>query len=319
MNILLSGATGFIGNRVAEVLASDNALRLRGAVRREPADPIAGVEYVQIGDLGPDTAFARAVESIDVVIHAAARVHVTTDSATDPATAFRQVNVRGTINLAEQAARAGVKRFIFISSIKVNGEYTLPGKAFFADDAPAPIDAYGISKHEAEMGLSRVAAATGMEVVIIRPPLVYGPGVKANFLTMMNSINSGIPLPLAGIENKRSLVALDNLAHLIRISMSHPAAANQVFLVSDDDDLSTTELLRRIGKALNVRVRLVAVPRSLLRIAASLAGKEDQARRLLQSLQVDTGKAKRLLGWAPIVTVDEGLEAAARDLRKPVR
>lgn len=251
------------------------------------------------------------MKGVDVVIHCAARVHVMHDQAVDPLIEFRKVNLAGTLNLARQAAAAGVQRFVFISSIKVNGEGTAPGMPYHADDAVTPLDAYGISKHEAEQGLLALAAETGMEVVIIRPVLVYGPGVKANFLNMMSWLYKGIPLPFGAIYNKRSLVALDNLVDLIVTCIDHPAAANQVFLVSDGDDLSTTDLLRRMGRALGKPARLIPIPSKWLEFGARLLGKQALAQRLCGSLQVDISKTRELLGWTPPVSVDEGLRKTA--------
>lgn len=247
----------------------------------------------------------------DVVIHSAARVHVMDDQSADPLAEFRKINVDGTLNLARQAAASGVKRFIFISSIKVNGEGTAPSKPYTAFDTPAPQDPYGVSKMEAEQGLREIAQQTGMEVVVIRPVLVYGPGVKANFRSMMNWLNKGVPLPLGTIHNKRSLVSLDNLVDLIVTCIDHPAAANQTFLVSDGDDLSTTEMLRRMGEALGKRPRLVPVPAWCLETAAAVLGKRAVAQRLCGSLQVDISHTCDTLGWTPPVSVDEGFRAAA--------
>ena len=238
------------------------------------------------------------------------------DSAKGSLNEFRKVNVEGTLNLARQAADAQAKRFIFISSIKVNGESTDPGKPFTVEDQPNPMDPYGISKWETEVGLHQVAKETGLEVVVIRPPLVYGPGVRANFLRMMRWINSGAPLPLGAIHNKRSLVALDNLVDLIVTCIEHPAAANQTFLAGDGEDLSTTELLQRIGKALGKPARLIPFPASMLTFVASLLGKWDVAHRLCGSLQVDISKARTLLGWEPPVSLDEGLRKVAEDFKK---
>ena len=232
------------------------------------------------------------------------------DTDGDPLAAYRVVNTEGTINLARQAAAAGVRRFVFISSVKVNGEETSPGQPFTEEDEPAPLDPYGISKLEAEQGLRDLATATGMEVVIIRPPLVYGPGVKANFLTMMRWLNKGVPLPFGALDNRRSLVALDNLVDFIITCIDHPAAAKQTFLVADGEDLSTTELLRRVGRAMGKPVRLIPVPMGLLQAGARLLGKQEMARRLCGSLQVDITKARTLLGWKPPVAVDEGLRRA---------
>ena len=233
------------------------------------------------------------------------------DTAVDPLVDFRRINVDGTLNLARQATAAGVRRFIFISSVKVNGEATALDQPYFSDDVPAPVDAYGISKMEAEHGLRRISEETGMEVVIIRPPLVYGPGVKANFLSMMRWLWNGIPLPLGAIHNKRSLVALDNLLDLIVTCVDHPAAKNKTFLVSDGEDLSTSQLLRRMGNALHRPARLLPIPASLLQIGAALVGRPDVAKRLCGSLQVDISKTRQLLGWNPPIRVDEGLRQTA--------
>jgi UDP-glucose 4-epimerase len=232
------------------------------------------------------------------------------EATADPLEEFRRANVQGTLNLARQAAAAGVRRFVFVSSIKVNGEATQLGSPFKADDTPAPLDAYGVSKMEAEQGLREIARQTGMEVVIIRPPLVYGPGVKANFAVMMRWLKRGIPLPLGAIHNQRSLVALDNLVDLLVTCLTHPAAANQTFLVSDGDDVSTTELLRRMGQALGCPARLMPVQVSLLKLAAAMVCKRDVAQRLCGSLQVDIEKTRRVLGWTPPISLDEGLKKA---------
>jgi UDP-glucose 4-epimerase len=231
----------------------------------------------------------------------------------DPLAAFRRVNVRGTLRLAEQAAQCGVRRFIYLSSIKVNGEGTWPGRPYTADDQPAPLDPYGVSKLEAEHGLQVLAVKTGMEIVIIRPVLVYGPGVKANFRSMMAWLNRGVPLPLGAITNKRSLVALDNLVDLIMTCIHHPAAANQVFLVSDDEDLSTSELLRRMARALGRPARLLPLPMWILKGTAQLLGKRALSQRLCGSLQVDIDKTKSLLEWTPAISVDGALAKTAKD------
>ena len=237
--------------------------------------------------------------------------------AVDPLTVYRQVNVEGTAHLARQAAAAGVRRFVFVSSIKVNGEFTNMGKPFTADDGPAPEDPYGISKHEAEQLLRQIAAETGMEVVIIRPPLVYGPGVKANFMAMMRWLDRGVPLPLAAItENRRSLVALDNLVDLIVTCIEHPSAANQTFLVADGEDVSTAELLQRMARAMNRKARLLPVPVWMLEQAAVLLGKRDVARRLCGSLQLDTTHTRQRLGWVPPIDLDEGLRRAVQGLNR---
>ena len=299
-----------MGKAVCE-LAVRRGLVVKGALRTRGEVPGCIVSFV-VGDINDATDWGRALVDVNSVVHLAARVHVMHDTAADPLTAFRVVNVEGTLSLARQAAAAGVKRFVFISSVKVNGEATLPGQPFTADDVPAPLDAYGVSKMEAEQGLRELSAQTGMEVVIIRPPLVYGPGVKANFAAMMRWLRRGVPLPLGAIHNQRSLVALDNLVDLIVTCLTHPAAANQTFLVSDGEDVSTTELLRRMGRAMGHPAHLIPVPASLLKLAATMLGKQDVAQRLCGSLQVDIEKTRRLLGWTPPLSLDEGLRRAAR-------
>ncbi len=253
------------------------------------------------------TEWTRILDDVDVVIHLAARGHVMKEQLANPLDAYRETNVDGTLNLARQAAKSGVRRFIFVSSIKVNGEQTLLGKPFAADDIPAPEDAYGISKLEAEQGLLILSKETEMEVVIIRPPLVYGPEVKENFASMMKFVASGVPLPFGAIYNQRSLVAIDNLVSLIITCIDHPAAVNQVFLVSDGEDVSTSDLLRRLAKAAGVSSRLIPIPAGLLNMGLTMLGKKMIAQRLLGSLQVDISKTQEMLGWAPPVSVDEGL------------
>ena len=306
MRFLVTGATGFVGYAVSTELA-----QRKHDVRRA-ARNLAGSDggYFELGDIGPSTNWFGALEGVDAVVHLAARVHVMHDTEADPLTVFRAVNVEGTLNLARQAAAAGVRRFVFVSSIKVNGESTLPGQPFTADDKPAPLDAYSVSKMEAEQGLRQIAAQTGMAVVIIRPPLVYGPGVKANFAALMRAVQRGWPLPLGAVHNRRSLMALDNLVDFIVTCLSHPQAANQTFLMSDGQDLSTTELVRGMAQAVGVPARLLPVPVWALQAGASLLGKGDAVQRLCGNLQVDMSKARSLLGWVPPVSVEEGLRRA---------
>jgi nucleoside-diphosphate-sugar epimerase len=310
--VLVTGANGFVGSRLCRLLV-ERGYEVCAALRRScPHDDHAGQEQVIVGDVGSDTRWGQALHDVDCVVHLAARVHVMNEAVADPLAEFRRVNVEGTLNLARQAVSAGVKRFVFISSIKVNGESTSLNQPFTAEDTPAPVDPYGISKYETEEGLRSLATETGMEVVIIRPPLVYGPGVKANFLNMMQWLNRGIPLPLGAIHNKRSLIALDNFVDLIITCIEHPAAANQTFLAGDGEDLSTTELLQRMGRALGRHARLIPVPARLLEAAAVLVGRRALAQRLCGSLQVDISKVRDLLGWKPIVTIDEALEKTAK-------
>ena len=312
MRVLVTGASGFVGRAVLERLKHGGTHAIRAAVRRADIPRVAGVDYAVVGSLDRTTDWSAALVGCDVVIHAAARVHVMRDVAEDPLAEFRRTNVDGTLRLARQAIAAGVRRFVFVSSIKVNGEETAAGRPFDASDEPAPADAYGHSKLEAELGLRALLGDAGVAWVIVRPPLVYGPGVKANFLTLMRLLQRGLPLPFGGVLNQRSLVALDNLVSLLHECCVNPRAANEVFLAADGEDLSTPELMRRIGAALGRPARLFDVPTGVLLAAASLTGKRDVARRLLGNLQVSAAKARTVLGWSPVVTVDEGLEKAVR-------
>ena len=314
--ILVTGATGFVGSALVSRLAHEG-IEARASVRRDNASMPNGVHTVQVGDLTADADWSRALAGVGVIVHAAARVHVMDDTATNPLNEFRRINVQGTLNLARQAAAAGVRRFVFISSIKVNGEATKLGVPFSADNIPAPLDPYGVSKMEAEQGLRAMAAQTGMEVVIIRPPLVYGPGVKANFTALMRVVQRGWPLPLGAVHNQRSLVALDNLVDFIITCITHPQAANQTFLVSDGQDLSTSGLVRGLARAAGVSARLLPVPVWVLQTGASLLGKGDAVQRLCGNLQVDISKAHRILGWVPLVSVEEGLRQAVAGMQKP--
>lgn len=286
------------------------------AVRAVPPSGLpAGVTPVVVGDLAEAAMPWPGLDGASVVVHLAARAHVMHERLSNPLAEYRRVNVQGTENLARQAAQAGVRRFVFISSVKVNGEVTQPGKPFTPADAPAPQDDYGLSKHEAEQALWQVARDTGMEVVVIRPPLVYGPGVKGNFARMVQWVRKGMPLPLGAVRNRRSLVALDNLVDLIALCASparSPQAANQTFLVSDWDDVSTTELLRRVAHAYDVPARLLPVPAGLMRGAARLLGKTAVADRLFGYLQVDASHARDLLGWTPPVSMGQQLCEMAR-------
>lgn len=305
MNCLITGASGFVGRSLCAALSMrDLVVRTAMRTRQDQCDDFDGVF---VGSIDAETQWAEALRGIDVVVHLAARVHVMNDVSQNPLAEFRRINVGGTLNLARQAAVAGVKRFVFISSVKVNGERTEPGHAFTETDLPNPQDAYGHSKHEAEQGLRQIATEAGLEVVIIRPPLVYGSGVKANFAALMRAVQRGWPLPLGAVHNQRSLVALDNLVDFIITCITHPQAANQTFLVSDGQDLSTTELIRGMARAAGVSAHLLPVPVWFLQAGASLLGKGGAVQRLCGNLQVDISKARELLVWMPPVSVEEGL------------
>ena len=305
MNIVLTGATGFLGARVADQIDRQGGLNLTCLVRK--AVPAGRGRQVVIKGLDASSDWSAILKNQNVVIHAAARAHIMKEEVTDPLAEYRRVNVDGTLNLARYAVEAGVKRFVFISSIKVNGEQIAPGRPFTCDDTPTPKDPYAISKLEAEQGLQQIALETGMEVVIIRPPLVYGPGVKGNFASMIKLVEKGLPLPFGAIDNRRSLVGLDNLVDLIITCIDHPNAANQVFLVSDGEDLSTSGLLRRVAKAMGKPSRLIPVPAGLLQLGATVLGNKAVGQRLLGSLQVDISSTRERLDWTPPVSVDEGL------------
>jgi nucleoside-diphosphate-sugar epimerase len=317
-SLLLTGATGFVGQGILKQ-ALKQSLDV-SCVSRQKMRILNGsnglMQNILIQDLAPDTDWSMSLSGITTVLHCAARVHVMQETSADPLTLFRQVNVAATMNLARQAALAGVRQFIFISSVKVNGEQTTLGHPYTEESKPQPEDAYGISKYEAELALLELGRNTGMAITIIRPPLVYGPGVRANFLSLLQSVRRGLPLPLGRIHNKRSFVYLDNLVSLVLCCLDNPKASNQVFLASDGEDLSTTELLQACATALGVQSRLLPFPASLLSFAARLLGKKSMADRLCQSLQVDISKAKQVLNWTPPYTVAQGLLATVENLKQ---
>lgn len=305
--ILLTGATGFVGSAFLQHCLSQD-IPCIAAVRSPSKALPAQVPQAVVGDLSAQQDWSQALQGVEVVVHCAARAHVMQDTTQDPLAVYRAANTHATLNLARQAAQAGVKRLVFTSSIKVNGEWTEPGKPFTPDDSHIPTDPYGISKYEAEQGLKQIAQQTGLEVVIIRPPLIYGKGVKGNFASMVRWIQKGIPLPLGAVHNQRSLVALDNLVSFMQLCCVHPQAANQTFLIADGFDVSTTELLHKVAQSLGVSPRLIPVPVSWMRFVAEMLGKEAVANRLFGNLQVDASKATELLSWQPVVSMDEQLK-----------
>jgi len=313
--VLVTGSTGFIGRALLARLLLEN-FHICATVRNNTENFFnKSVRVINIGELTSSLDWHQALQGTNVVVHLASRVHIMSDQARDPLAEYRRINVDASLNLAHQAAEAGVKRFIYLSSIKVNGEFTQPGEVFAAEDIPSPQDAYGVSKHQAELGLRLIASKTGMEVVIIRPPLVYGPGVKANFFFMMCWLSRSIPLPLGAINNLRSLVALDNLVDLMVRCIDHPRAGNQTFLVSDGEDISTASLLYRMGDSLGKPARLISVPVSWLHIFGALFGRQAMVNRLCSSLQVDISNTRKLLDWSPPINVDEGLRRVAQDFK----
>ncbi|HDY8194806.1 TPA: SDR family oxidoreductase [Vibrio vulnificus] len=307
MNILLTGASGFIGSKLLEELPANNILSLgRDNPKGQPSEKFFKLE------IDNDTDYSVALSGVGVVVHLAARVHVMNDEVSNPLEEYREVNTRGTVNLARQAASAGVKRFVFVSSIKVNGEGTSQDRPFTSANLHAPEDDYGLSKSEAEQQLFEIAKDSGMEVVIIRPTLVYGPGVKANFASLMNLVSKGIPLPFGSItNNKRSLVSVDNLVDLIVTCIEHPKAANQVFLVSDDHDVSTSEMVRHMALALDKPTWQLPLPVWCYNLAGKLFNKSDVVDRLTGSLQVDITHTKETLGWTPPQSLQEGFKQTA--------
>ena len=306
MNLLVTGANGFVGHALCKE-AITRGINTSKATRCH-CELLTNAKSFVVGDIDGATDWSMALKDCDVVIHLAARVHVMLDSADDPLTEFRKVNTVGTEHLARSAAAKGVKRFVYVSSVKVNGEETIGNQSYSEKNQPNPQDPYGISKWEAEQALQRVAEETGLEVVIVRPPLVYGAGVKGNFSQMVTVLKCGVPLPFASVCNKRSLIYVGNLVDAILLCATHPAAVGQTYLVSDGEDMSTSDLLGKIRILLGQSPRLFAFPIALLKLAGRLTGKSKQIERLIGSLQIDASKIRRELGWVPPYSMQQGLQ-----------
>lgn len=309
-SVLVTGASGFVGRAVVDRLVADG-VPVRAAVRRADVRFAPAVEVVEAGDLDVGDDWGAALRGADAVVHCAARVHQLADDSTDPLSAFRRVNRDGTAALARRAAAAGVRRFVYLSSIGVNGAETF-ARPFGADDVPAPHSPYAVSKHEAEIELARIAAESGLEVVVLRPPLVYGPDASGNFKTLLRAVDRGLPLPFGAVHNRRSFVAIGNLVDLIAAVLRHSSAPGRTFLVSDGEDLSTTDLLRRTAQALGRTARLLPIPEKVLRRALELVGRAALGQRLCGSLAIDIGPTCRILAWHPPVGVTEALVDTAQ-------
>ncbi len=314
MKILITGANGFVGTPLSKYLISAGH-QVVGVVRSDDALKIVNPDFqlTAIGNIDEATDWKDCLSGVECLVHLANRAHVMNEQSINPLALYRKVNTAGTLHLARQAAAAGVKRFIFISSIKVNGESSIPGQTLTSSDQHIPVDPYGLSKYEAELGLKLIAEQTGIEVVMIRPPLIYGPGVKANFLKMMRWVEKGIPLPLGAIQNQRSMLGLDNLINFIELCLTHPDAAGQTFLVSDDHDVSTTELLREISAAMHRPSRLISIPQRFIEKLLILLGQKHISERLCGSLQLDISLAKTLLSWKPPHTFRDQLSKTVLD------
>ena len=311
MKVLVTGASGFVGKTLCAHLASLH-FDVVATVQNLPDTSVPGMEYRIVTEMSSTTDWSDALANVQTVIHCAARVHVMHDHAQDPLTEFRRVNTLGTETLARAAAHCGVKRLIFLSSIKVNGESTLPLSPFDEASPAKPQDSYAISKWEAEQALTQIATETGLEVVTLRCPLVYGPGVKGNFLRLLQAVDHGIPLPLALAKNRRSLIYLDNLTNAIATCLTHPAAARKTYLVSDGEDVSTAELIARIAQALGKPSRLWPCPLGLMELAGRMTGKSDEIARLLGSLCIDSSRICSELDWRPPYTLEQGLAETAQ-------
>lgn len=311
--VLVTGSTGFIGRTLCAELRRRDYMVL-AALHCQPQEGLQrGLtdETVVVGNIDAATDWSRALEGVDSIVHLAARVHIMRERVTDPLAAYRAINAFGTSHLARSAAAAGVRRLVFVSSIKVNGE-TTTDKPFTAYDQPGPMDAYAASKWEAETVLQQISRETGLEVVIVRPPLVYGPGVKGNYLRLLRMVKCGIPMPFGSCNNKRSFVYLDNMVDLLVLCLTHAQASSHTFLVSDDEDLSTAELVTRLARTMETKPRLISMPPEWLEAAAKLVGKPGIYERLCGSLQLDIHHTRQILQWSPPVLADEGIARTAR-------
>jgi nucleoside-diphosphate-sugar epimerase len=310
--ILITGATGFVGKALFENLKSKKKYLVHLSTRTNQEKLFEGGKTFNIGEIDSNTNWKDALSGVDCIVHCAARAHMTENKQTDSLNAYRTINVDGTRNLAKQAVEINIKRFIFLSSIKVNGEETIASKSFKHNDISQPEDAYGISKCEAEQALLEISKQTGLEVVIIRPPLVYGERVKGNFLRLLDLVYKQIPLPFAKINNLRSFIGLDNLVDLIICCIDHPKAEGKIFLASDGEDLSTLDLIRKLSKFMNKSPRLFQVPQSIIQLIGRLVGKSSEVKRLFGSLRIDNSYAREILGWSPALSLDESLEKTVR-------
>jgi nucleoside-diphosphate-sugar epimerase len=312
--VLATGANGFIGQAICKALSKNGyavkaAVRSIEKVRGENDCELSGsrVEWIEVGEIGPKTDWGAALSEVEMIVHLAARVHVMTETAGEANKKYRDVNVRGTERLATMAAKSRVKRLIYLSSVKVNGTKTAT-RPFRETDQPRPQEPYSVSKQEGEEVLRRISRDTGLETVIVRPPLVYGPGVKGNFLRLLRAVDRGYPLPLAKVWNRRSLIGLGNLVSFIEECINHPLAAGETFLVADGEDISTPELIRRVARVMHRPARLLPFAPSCLRIMGDLLGFRDTLDRVCDSLVVDINKARKLLSWVPPYTIEQELQ-----------